>query len=570
MNSCSKISYYFRKYALLRVACFAFILGVGFSIFFLVQNKNKPAPVIEKINPPVGAPGDIIVISGQNFGTEREPESSYVEFAGVKLTSSSYVNWSDTQIKIVLPANVQDGLVVVGTKNMRSNSTFFANDEEIPVLVPEEQINSKPSITNISSSSLAVGQILKIEGTNFGELRNKSKVLFTADYNNRIKNVDYITSSMLVDKMVEVSESEYGYVSWNNNEIKVRVPDGAYTGVVLVTNGKDSSEPVPFTVNNAAGTKEYINKKQFLLQYEVNIRDLMSDDNGTLSIRCPVPEVFASQPSVQITEISPTPSQKDYQKCNVQQISVNRNNVMNENLTQTFIIDSYEIKTSVKSDKIASVKENNKDLFNTLCYPDEIIPADNEDVANLVKTIIGKENNQYKKAQLIYNYMCNNYEVLSKTRKDDADPLELLSRNKGDAYDFAVIFAALARTAGVSTNINCGILINQNLKTQAHWWNEIYLQNFGWVPVDVALGCGMEWKKWPDIENVHSYYFGNLDAYHICFSRGLNQLKAFAQENSVVRFYRSFALQTVWEEASSTISSYSAYWNLPIVKGVYQ
>lgn len=569
MEYTNKISYYFRKYALLRVACLLFIIIIGFTTYFLVKNRTKPAPVITKIEPPVGAPGDIIVIYGENFGDSREEDMNYVEFSGVKLTSSSYMSWSNNQIKIILPANIQDGLVVVGSKTMKSNPSFFANNEGIPILVPEVLQLSTPVITGLSSENVSVGQLLTIEGSNFGDVRNQSKVLFTIDYGNKIKNTEYVTSTMIQENMVEVNENEYGYDYWTNNEIRVRVPDGAATGAVIVSVGKENSEPYNINISNAAGTKELINKKQYLIQYEVNVKDVISDDNGTFSIRCPIPVKYTSQPNVQATEISPSPALKNYQKCNVQQLSANKNNVMKENYTQTFIIDTYEVRTTVKPEKTGSLKENNKELFNILAYPDEIIPADDEKLVALVAEIVGKEKLQYKKAKLIYDYMCKNYEVLSKPRKDDSDPFDLISKKKGDAYDYAIIYAALCRTAGIAVNVNAGILVNQTLKTQPHWWCEMYLQNVGWIPVDVALGDEMEWKKWNDIPSSNEYYFGNLDPYHICFSRGLNQLKPFAQENSVVRYYRSFALQSVWEEASSTISKFNVYWNTPIVKGIY-
>ena len=76
---------------------------------------------------------------------------SYVEIAGSKLTASSYISWTDNCIKLVLPANVQDGLLVVGTKEMRSKPALFANEVDIPVPVPAVQQVTKPLITMLSS-----------------------------------------------------------------------------------------------------------------------------------------------------------------------------------------------------------------------------------------------------------------------------------------------------------------------------------------------------------------------------------------------------------------------------------
>ena len=56
---------------------------------------------------------------------------NYVEIAGSKLTASSYVSWTNACIKVELPANVQNGLIVVGIKGMRSNPALFANEVEL-------------------------------------------------------------------------------------------------------------------------------------------------------------------------------------------------------------------------------------------------------------------------------------------------------------------------------------------------------------------------------------------------------------------------------------------------------
>ena len=107
--------------------------------------------------------------------------------------------------------------------------------------------------------------------------------------------------------------------------------------------------------------------------------------------------------------------------------------------------------------------------------------------------------------------------------------------------------------------------------TQSHWWCEFYLDKVGWIPVEPAWGAVREYKKFTDsgIENEKDYYFGNIDSHHITCSRGLNLLKPFSVDNKIVQHPRSFALQSIWEEASENTAKYSSYWGVPVVKGVY-
>lgn len=543
------------------------IIAIALIIMFIVGKKNKVVPVIDSIVPPVGSPGDIVVINGSNFGDTRD--MSYVEFAGSKLTASSYISWSDDCIKLVLPANVQDGLVVVGTRNSRSKPSLFSNEVDIPVPVPTVVQTTKPVISQISPSKVAVGDILTITGNNFGDSRNQSEVLFTVDYDNQISNSDYVTKAMLTENMIAASDSYGEYEYWSNTEIKVRVPDGAYSGVLLVNIGKEKSEPFDVVINKTAGNKVLNSKKIYLIQYSTDISNVATTDVSTITLHCPIPVMTVSQPTVEITEVSPLPLIQNYQNCLIHQITKNRNNSPKSVFRQTFVLPVYETKTTIMPDKIGSNKNMNQNKYNELIKADAIIPSDNEKIIELSQKIIGKEKNDYRKARLIYNYMIDNYKILDKHRNESDSPLDLPEHKRGDAYDFAVIYTALLRAAKIPALIDGGVLIGQDLQTQAHWWCEFYIQNVGWVPVDVALGAGMNYKDWGDISDSKAYYFGNLDAHRITFSRGWSQFKPFSYDNKIVQYPRTFALQSIWEEASSNTAEYSSYWSLPVIKGVY-
>lgn len=567
MNSSNRLSYFIRKYSLLRISILLFLVGIAVFVVFMTGKKQKAEPVIESIIPSVGSPGDIVVISGKNFGDIRD--IGYVEFAGSKLTSSAYISWSDDCIKLVLPSNVQDGLVVVGTKDMRSKPSLFANEIDIPVPVPNVVETNKPVITSLSAGKIGVGEILSIYGNNFGDTRSHSKVYFTIDYENNIKNTAYVNKSLLEENLVPVSEFDEGYEYWSNSEIRVRVPDGACTGVVIVDTGKEKSESKNITILRQSGYKEFVSKKIYLVQYTADVSDVMATDASTITLRCPIPVEMNAQPSIELTEITPEPFLKNYQNCVIHQITKKRNNFPKSVFTQTFVLPVYEINSFVVPEKIGSYKAMNQAKYSSLVKDDEIIPAGDEKVIALAKKIIGSEKNYYRRAKLIYNYMINNYKVLENTRKGDALPLDLLNDKTGDAYDFAVICTALFRAAGIPSLLDTGVLVGQNLMTQPHWWTEFYIQGIGWIPVDTALGAGMEYKKWSENINERVYYFGNVDSHRILFSRGMNTLKPFSQRNKIVQYPRSFALQSIWEESSENTAEYSSFWSNPVIKGLY-
>ena len=569
MDSSGKFSYSLRKYPIVRVLSVVFIISLILGVIYLIGFRTKLVPEITSVVPPVGSPGDLVVINGENFGSVRD--MSYVEIAGSKLTASSYISWSNNCIKIVLPANVQDGLLVVGTKEMRSKPALFANEVEIPVPVPAVQQVTKPVITMLSSDKLSVGELLVISGNNFGDSKNQSKVLFTMDCNNKISEADYKNVALLTENMIPASEDDFDYVSWSNTEISVRVPDGASSGLVIVDTGREKSDPKEFVVNTEAGRKEYLNKKIYLVEYTADIADVVTNDISTITLRCPVPFSSPAQPQVEITDVVPEPILVNYQNNLIHQITRSRNNTPKSVFKQNFVLPVFEVRANVNVTKIGNYKNTEKNLLSGALKADTLIPCDDKSVKELCEKIIGKEKNPWSKAKFIYDYMCENFSVLSKVRKGDSDPLDLIKKGNGDAYDFAVICTALLRAAEIPAYTDSGILVNQDLQTQTHWWCEFYIDKVGWIPCDPALGAGLEYKQWTDsdVVDAKNFYFGNMDSHHIMFSRGWSQLKPFSADSKIVQQPRSFALQSIWEEANKDTAKYSSYWSVPVVKGEY-
>lgn len=569
MDSSGKFSYSLRKYPIVRVLSVVFIISLILGVIYLIGFRTKLVPEITSVVPPVGSPGDLVVINGENFGSVRD--MSYVEIAGSKLTASSYISWSNNCIKIVLPANVQDGLLVVGTKEMRSKPALFANEVEIPVPVPVVQQVTKPVITMLSSDKLSVGELLVISGNNFGDSKNQSKVLFTMDCNNKISEADYKNVALLTENMIPASEDDFDYVSWSNTEISVRVPDGASSGLVIVDTGREKSDSKEFVVNTEAGRKEYLNKKIYLVEYTADIADVVTNDISTITLRCPVPFSSPAQPQVEITDVVPEPILVNYQNNLIHQITRSRNNTPKSVFKQNFVLPVFEVRANVNVTKIGNYKNTEKNLLSGALKADTLIPCDDKSVKELCEKIIGREKNPWSKAKFIYDYMCENFSVLSKVRKGDSDPLDLIKKGNGDAYDFAVICTALLRAAEIPAYTDSGILVNQDLQTQTHWWCEFYIDKVGWIPCDPALGAGLEYKQWTDsdVVDAKNFYFGNMDSHHIMFSRGWSQLKPFSADSKIVQQPRSFALQSIWEEANKDTAKYSSYWSVPVVKGVY-
>lgn len=571
MNSSSAFNYFFRKSPLLRTLLWILFAALFTFISLFISKKLKSLPEIKELTPPVGSPGDIVIINGHGFGNSKD--SSCVDFGGNNLTASSYILWSDEQIKIVLPPDFQDGLVSVKTKNGRSNPAFFANANAAPVAVMPDKSSILPVITSFSPESPVIGGEFIIYGTNFGTIRDKSQVFFSIQRGeNRLQRNENDKSGMESKenlRFIPCNEDDFDYEYWSDNEIRVRIPDGAVTGEAYVQTAKGKSPEIFVKVSGKAGVKAFISPKTYLIQTAVDIDDASSDKDSSIILRCPYPYVTAAQPLVQLTNSKYEPVIENYQHSTIYQ--VRKDNVKEEKkrFSEDFMIYVYETRTEISAAKLGKREGINTELYEYATRADECVPSDDEAVHDLLKKIIGNEKNAYNIAALVYNYMTENFTVRGDIRRGKISPIDLIDKKHGDAYDFAMIFTALLRAAGILALPDSGILIGADMKAQNHWWCEFYLSEFGWVPADPALGAGLDYQLWRKDTDVRKYYFGNLDAQHILFSRGWNEIKPSSPQNKTVTRQRTFALQEIWEEALGTNIKYSSYWADPVVLGVY-
>lgn len=180
--------------------------GYGRINAYNTLNSFPAFPAITSFTPAQGATGTVVTISGYGFGATRG--SSLVRFGTIK--ASEYTSWSDTRIKVKVPAPASRKCkLTVTTAGGVSNPVYF---------------KVKPTVTNISPTQGTAGTVVTITGTGFGSTRGASYVKFGG-----VKAI--------------------AYPSWSNTQVKVKVPAGASGAVTLVlVTGGGGSVPISFMV----------------------------------------------------------------------------------------------------------------------------------------------------------------------------------------------------------------------------------------------------------------------------------------------------------------------------------
>ena len=164
---------------------------------------GSKSPQITSISPSRVRYNQVVTIRGTTFGANRD--TSRVIFHGGKIPNASqYLLWSDTQIRVRVPAGARTGNVQVITTN--GSDTFRLTI-------------TSPWISRVSPQTARSNSVVTVSGENFGSSRGSSSV--------------QIGSTELT-----------AFTSWTNGTIRFRIPR--------------NTPPGNLTVRTAEGTSNFI------------------------------------------------------------------------------------------------------------------------------------------------------------------------------------------------------------------------------------------------------------------------------------------------------------------------
>jgi hypothetical protein len=113
----------------------------------------------------------------------------------------------------------------------------------------------------------------------------------------------------------------------------------------------------------------------------------------------------------------------------------------------------------------------------------------NSIIKNAVEEAVGKEKNPYWIMRRIFKYVIDHLKY-ERSRGWDAAP-EILRRGTGSCSEYTFVFIAMCRAAGLPARFAGSVGIrgdDASLDMVFHRWAEVYLPNYGWIPVDPSGG----------------------------------------------------------------------------------
>ena len=128
---------------------------------------------------------------------------------------------------------------------------------------------------------------------------------------------------------------------------------------------------------------------------------------------------------------------------------------------------------------------------------DLFIDSDNPVIYNNAKSLIKNETRPIEIAKILYNYVVRNlYYDFPRAEEKDYEFLyasEILERRKGVCADYAILYTALLRSAGIPARLAAGIpaytILCEKEKEidMGHAWVEVKLPGYSWIPIDITV-----------------------------------------------------------------------------------
>ena len=164
----------------------------------------------------------------------------------------------------------------------------------------------------------------------------------------------------------------------------------------------------------------------------------------------------------------------------------------------------YEVRYFIYPDEVGSLQDIPADIREVFLADHEKYQLDHPVIQQAVKEAVGEEQNPYWIARNIYQYLMGKmyYEMVGGWNTAPT----VLERGNGSCSEYTFVYIAMCRAAGLPARYVGSVVVRGDDASHDdvfHRWVEVYIPNYGWIPVDPSGGD----QKWPRDQ---ANYFGHL------------------------------------------------------------
>jgi sugar lactone lactonase YvrE len=154
---------------------------------------------------------------------------------------------------------------------------------------------------------------------------------------------------------------------------------------------------------------------------------------------------------------------------------------------------TWEVRYFIFPDKVGLLDQMPRDLSNYL-EDNEKFQITHPVIQQAVKSVVGDQKNPYWIVRDIFDYINANmyYEMSGGWNTAPT----VISRGNGSCSEYTFVFIAMCRAAGIPARYAGSVVVrgeDASMDDVFHRWAEVYLPNYGWIPVDPSRGD----QDWP-------------------------------------------------------------------------
>ena len=161
-----------------------------------------------------------------------------------------------------------------------------------------------------------------------------------------------------------------------------------------------------------------------------------------------------------------------------------------------YYVLSFSIHYLVNSSIVGNY-DMSSETYKKYVEPEELIESNNSGIISLAHNLNNNVDSWHEKAVRIYDFVYRH--VHYEEQDEERGALWALESGAGDCSEYSYLFVALCRAAGIPARIQAGFAFHRSSETleDGHMWAEYYLENYGWIPVDVT------WRLFDVIDDKH-------------------------------------------------------------------
>lgn len=171
----------------------------------------------------------------------------------------------------------------------------------------------------------------------------------------------------------------------------------------------------------------------------------------------------------------------------------------------TVEVEIAEIRYDIRPEKVGKLEQIPKDIRAQYLVDDTKFQITHPVIQSAVQEAIGTEKNPYWIARKAYHYLMGKmfYELSGGWNVAPT----VLGRGNGSCSEYSFVYIAMCRAAGLPARYVGSVVVrgdDASTDDVFHRWVEVYLPNYGWIPVDPSGGD----QVWPETQ---AKFFGHLD-----------------------------------------------------------